>query len=47
MSNLSSSSKLYQATLNILGEKSYRQKFCLRLCYQAAVIMNCSCYDPQ
>ena len=46
-SNSSSSSILYQATLNILGEKSYRQKYCLRLCYQLAVIMNCSCFDPR
>jgi hypothetical protein len=46
-SNTSSTSELYLAILNDLGEKSYRQKYCYKLCYQMEVIKACDCYDPQ
>jgi hypothetical protein len=46
-SNTSSTSELYQAILNELGEKSYRQKYCFKLCYQKEVLKTCLCYDPK
>jgi hypothetical protein len=46
-SNKSFSSDLYQLILNKIGEKTYRQKYCFEICYQTAVVNNCSCYDPQ
>ena len=46
-SNLSSNSSIYQAMMNVLHEKAYRQKYCIKLCYQKAVIDRCSCYDPR
>lgn len=44
-SSSSSTSTLYQLILNALGEKRYRQSYCYKLCYQIAVVNNCSCYD--
>ena len=44
-SNSSSTSTLYQLILNQLGEQRYRRAYCYKLCYQIAVVNNCSCYD--
>lgn len=41
----SSSSDLYKLILTRLGEKRYRQAYCYKMCYQIAVVNNCSCYD--
>jgi hypothetical protein len=38
-------SDAYFAIFNNLKHETYRQKYCIQLCYQEAVITNCSCYD--
>ncbi len=43
----SSTSALYKAILNELGEKTYRQKYCFKLCYQLLVMNSCTCFDPK
>lgn len=39
------SSNLYKAIFGTLGQQTYRQKYCYRLCYQNNVIKDCNCYD--
>jgi hypothetical protein len=41
----SSDSALYKAIFNTLNQKTYRQKYCYRLCYQQSVILDCNCSD--
>ena len=43
----SSKSDLYQLILTRLGQPLYRQRYCYKMCYQIAVVNNCSCYDPE
>ena len=38
-------SDVYRAIFNNLQHETYRQKYCIKLCYQETVITNCSCYD--
>lgn len=45
-SSSSYNSSLYQAIFNQLNQKSYRQKYCYKLCYQKRVIDKCYCTDP-
>jgi hypothetical protein len=46
-SSSSSDSELYKAILDGLKQKSYRQKFCYKLCYQKIIVETCYCYDPR
>jgi hypothetical protein len=39
------SSDLYKAIFNTLNHKTYRMKYCIRLCYQQEVIQTCNCSD--
>jgi hypothetical protein len=42
-SNSSSNASLHDLTVNLMG--MYRQKYCLLLCFQKALIEKCNCWD--
>ena len=46
-SSSSSNDSLLYKEIFALGQKTYRQKYCFKLCYQYNLIINCKCYDPQ